>query len=70
MLPLALLLMMHTHNNTDHNKLVIFFIALYYGINYTLYIIRDKVEHKHLCVDQIHHGYYLIFDWDLILEFG
>ena len=32
LLPLALLLMLRTHNKTDGNKLVIFFgIALYYG---------------------------------------
>ena len=32
LLPLALLLVLHTHNNTDSNKLVIFSgIALYYG---------------------------------------
>ena len=32
LLPLALLLVLHTHNNTDGNKLVIFSgIALYYG---------------------------------------
>ena len=34
-LPLALLLVLHTRNNTDSNKLVIFFgIPLYYGDSY------------------------------------
>ena len=38
LLPLALLLMLHTHNNTDGNKLVIFSgIALYYGDTYIYY---------------------------------
>ena len=37
LLPLALLLMLHTRNNTDGNKLVIFSgIALYYGDTYIL----------------------------------
>ena len=37
LLPLALLLVLHTRNNTDGNKLVIFSgIALYYGDNYIL----------------------------------
>ena len=32
LLPLALLLVLHTHNNTDGNKLVIFSgVVLYYG---------------------------------------
>ena len=36
-LPLAFLLMLHTHNNTDGNKLVIFSgIASYYGDNYII----------------------------------
>ena len=35
LLPLALLLVLHTHNNTDGNKLMIFSgIASYYGDNY------------------------------------
>ena len=35
LLPLALLLMLYTHNNTDGSKLVIFSsIALYYGETY------------------------------------
>ena len=37
LLPLALLLVLRTRNNTDGNKLVIFSgIALYYGDNYIL----------------------------------
>ena len=37
LLPLALLLMLRTHNNTDGNKLVIFSgIALYYGDTYII----------------------------------
>ena len=37
LLPLALLLVLHTRNNTDGNKLVIFSgIASYYGDNYIL----------------------------------
>ena len=37
LLPLALLLVLHTRNNTDGNKLVIFSsIALYYGDNYII----------------------------------
>ena len=39
-LPLALLLMLCTRNNTDGNKLVIFSgIASYYGDNYIIYIV-------------------------------
>ena len=39
LLPLALLLVLHTHNNSDSNKLVIFSgIALYYGDTYILSI--------------------------------
>ena len=35
LLPLALLLVLHIHNNTDGNKLMIFSgIASYYGDNY------------------------------------
>ena len=38
LLPLALLLVLRTRNNTDGNKLVIFSgIALYYGDNYIIY---------------------------------
>ena len=37
LLPLALLLVLHTHSNTDGNKLMIFSgIALYYGDTYIL----------------------------------
>ena len=37
LLPLALLLMLHTHNNTDGNKLVIFSsIASYCGDTYIM----------------------------------
>ena len=36
LLLLALLLVLHTHNHTDGNKLVIFYgITLYYGDSYT-----------------------------------
>ena len=38
LLPLALLLVLRTRNNTDGNKLVIFSgIASYYGDNYLVY---------------------------------
>ena len=40
LLPLALLLVLRTRNNTDGNKLVIFSgIAWYYGDNYIIYSI-------------------------------
>ena len=39
LLPLALLLMVHTCNNTDSNQLVILSgIALYYGDTYMLFL--------------------------------
>ena len=42
LLPLALLLMLRTCNNTDGNKLAIFSgIALYYGDNYILMLINN-----------------------------
>ena len=44
LLPLALLLMLRTHSNTDGNKLVIFSgIALYYGDTYILQTYNDGV---------------------------
>ena len=50
LLPLALLLVLHTRNNTDGNKLVIFSgIASYYGDNYMLLPKTSKfVFLKHL----------------------
>ena len=42
LLPLALLLVLHTHNNTDSNKLMTFSgIALYYGDNYIVILCVD-----------------------------
>jgi len=44
-LPLALLLVLRTRNNTDGNKLVIFFgIASYYGDNYVLSIYHHNTK--------------------------
>ena len=60
-LPLALLLVLHTRNNTDGNKLVIFSgVASYYGDNYkaklnllrmqkhTIVLIQAYYLHTHL----------------------
>ena len=46
LLPLALLLVLRTHNNTDGNKLVIFSsVKLYYGDNYILiYPCREELK--------------------------
>ena len=42
LLPLALLFVLRTHNNTDGNKFMIFFgIASYYGDNYTCILISQ-----------------------------
>ena len=47
LLPLALLLVLHTHNNTDGNKLMIFSgIASYYGDN--LYI-KSRIFYYKSC---------------------
>ena len=47
LLSLALLLVLHTHNNTDNNKLVIFSsIALYYGDTYILLSHSNRVGFK------------------------
>ena len=49
LLPLALLLVLRTRNNTDGNKLVIFSsIASYYGDNYMNYIVIYALENYHL----------------------
>ena len=43
LLPLALLLVLRTRNNTDGNKLVIFSgIALYYGDNYIVQVVHQN----------------------------
>ena len=48
LLPLALLFVLHIHNNTDSNKLVIFSgIALYYGNNYILSRTATCVHTQH-----------------------
>ena len=54
LLPLALLLMLRTHNNTNGNKLVIFStIALYYGDTYTLsylWILQHTCVYYSICI--------------------
>ena len=48
LLPLALLLVLRTRNNTDGNKLVIFSgIASYYGDNYIVHFDTAKFHFQH-----------------------
>ena len=50
LLPLALLLVLRTRNNTDGDKLVIFSgIGLYYGDNYTLFCSVFRVHQRIWC---------------------
>ena len=43
-------LMLHTHDNTDGNKLIIFSgIALYYSDNYILYLHESQNRVERLC---------------------